>query len=48
MGGGGIVQAKESLVTRAGSFMLSGSPFQLSDVLSAVFVACRHLLGSEL
>lgn len=31
VGGGGIVQAKESPVTRAGSFMLSGSPLQLSS-----------------
>lgn len=31
MGGRGIVQAKESPVTRAGSFMLSGSPLQLSS-----------------
>lgn len=31
VGGRGIVQAKESPVTRAGSFMLSGSPLWLSD-----------------
>lgn len=45
---GGIVQAKESLASRAGSFVLSASLSGYLMVLSVLFVAFRHLLGTEL